>query len=271
MDAVANEPWIPDFSEDSPWRWEWWRVGLAPEDLFTTLEAKYNTVPYRIQGDEAFHHDVSDAAHEAKNLDDFHARLALRRDQRLQELRKAWDSIAVKIVCSPSKVFGGHLTRWVAFQQFTSNRSLDALVLFFHSLLPPPTPATPQLRDPQLPGSPPVEADHHTEPLLPDTAPVSPCSLQVNPPEAAPTALQPPTPPPPPSLSPLPRQTARPSSPPTPLTRHAGVAKRRQHGRSSRQPDSDVKQQPTRQRKGLVTKTRASRRLAGRAPEFGGP
>ena len=29
-------------------------------------------VSYRIQGDEAFHHDVSDAAHEAKDLDDFY-------------------------------------------------------------------------------------------------------------------------------------------------------------------------------------------------------
>ncbi len=183
--AKIENTWIPDFSENSPWRWEWWKVGLAPEDLFTTLEAKYNTVPYRIQGDEAFHHDVSDAAHEAKNLDDFHAKLALRRDRRLQELRKAWDSVAIKIICSPSKVFGGDLTHWAAFQQFTSNRSLDALVLFFHSLLPPPAPAAPQLRDPQLrdpqlPGSPPVETDH-TEPSLPDTALASPCSPQAKP------------------------------------------------------------------------------------------
>ena len=90
MDAGAYEPWIPDFDGNSRWRWEWWKVGLQPEALFTTLEAQYNTVPYRIQDDEAFHHDVSDAAHEAKNVDDFHARLARRRDERLQELRKAW-------------------------------------------------------------------------------------------------------------------------------------------------------------------------------------
>ncbi|KAK4194275.1 hypothetical protein QBC40DRAFT_153226, partial [Triangularia verruculosa] len=58
------------------WRWEWWKVGLAPEDLFTKLETKYNIVPYRIQGNEVFYHNVSDAAHKAKNIDDFYARLA---------------------------------------------------------------------------------------------------------------------------------------------------------------------------------------------------
>ncbi|KAK4243183.1 hypothetical protein C7999DRAFT_36493 [Corynascus novoguineensis] len=128
MDAGAREPWIPDFTENSPWRWEWWKVGLAPEDLFTKLEAKYNTVPYRIQGDEAFHHDVSDAAHKAKNIDDFYTRLALRRDGRLQELRKAWDSIALKIICSPS-IFGDdldRLTHWLAAFRGTSDRVVAA-------------------------------------------------------------------------------------------------------------------------------------------------
>jgi hypothetical protein len=111
MDAGAHEPQIPVFWGNSPWRWEWWKVGLEPADLFTTLEAKYQPVPYRIQGDEAFHHGASDAAQEAKNLDDFHARLASRRDERLQELRKAWYSVALKIVCAPSKAFAGDLTR----------------------------------------------------------------------------------------------------------------------------------------------------------------
>ncbi|KAK0744512.1 hypothetical protein B0T21DRAFT_304090 [Apiosordaria backusii] len=210
MDAGAREPWIPDFTENSPWRWEWWKVGLAPEDLYTKLEAKYNTVPYRIQGDEAFHHDVSDAAHEAKNIDDFYARLALRRDERLQELRKAWDSIAIKIICSPS-IFGDdldRLTHWCAFQQFTSSRSLDSIVLFFNSFLPPTTPAAPQLRDTRLSGSPPSEADR-TESSLPDTAAGSP---QANPLDSTPRARQQPTPPPPPPLSPPPRRTTRRSS-----------------------------------------------------------
>lgn len=64
-------------------------MGLAPKDLFTTLEEQYNTVPCRIQNDEAFHHDIGDAAYNAKNTDDFHTRLACRRDERLQQLRKA--------------------------------------------------------------------------------------------------------------------------------------------------------------------------------------
>lgn len=135
MDAGPYEPWIPDFDDNSRWRWEWWKVGLQPEALFTTLEAQHNTVPYRIQDDEAFHHDVSDAAHEAKNVDDFHARLARRRDERLQELRKAWTRVSLGLLYSKT-MLDEPPTRWGAFQHFTSNRSLDSIVNFF-PLAPP--------------------------------------------------------------------------------------------------------------------------------------
>lgn len=281
MDAGTREPLNPDFTGNSPWRWEWWKVGLAPEDLFTTLAAKYNTVPYRIQGDEAFHHDVSDAAHEAKNIDDFYTRLACRRHERLQELRKAWDSIAIDIICSPT-IFGDdldRLTHWCAFQQFTSSRSLDSIVLFFNSFLPPTTLAAPQLRDTQLSGSPPSEADR-TESSLPDTAVGSP---QANPPDPTTRARQQPTPPPPPPpplpLLPPPRRTTRRSSP---LDRpHAGAEKRRQQqGRPSRQRASDAQagigaqnpsfsrhKRPFRQGKASRKGTRTSLRLAGLPPD----
>ncbi len=155
MDTGAHKSWIPDFDDNSPWRWEWWRVGLQPEDLFTTLAAQHNTVLCCIQDDEAFHHDVSDAAHEAENVDDFHARLTCRCEERLQELRKAWDSVAIRIVCSLSRAFGSDPTCWSAFRHLTSNHSLDSIVLFFNTLLPPLTPAP-------------------AEELLLDTAPVSP-------------------------------------------------------------------------------------------------
>ena len=57
MDTGARGHWMPDFTDGSPWRWEWWKVGLNSEDLFTTLQDEYNTVLCRIQGDVAFHHD----------------------------------------------------------------------------------------------------------------------------------------------------------------------------------------------------------------------
>ncbi|KAK0744612.1 hypothetical protein B0T21DRAFT_407697 [Apiosordaria backusii] len=60
MNADAGEPWIPDFEDNSPWRWEW------------------------IQDDEAFHYDVSNAAHKVKDVNDFRTKLALRREKRLQ-------------------------------------------------------------------------------------------------------------------------------------------------------------------------------------------
>ncbi len=273
MDAGAYEPWIPDFDDNSRWRWEWWKVGLQPEALFTTLEAQHNTVPYRIQDDEAFHHDVSDAAHEAKNVDDFHARLARRRDERLQELRKAWTRVSLGLLYSKT-MLDEPPTRWGAFQHFTSNRSLDSIVNFFHSLLPSETPTASLLRDAQLPRSPPVEADH-TEELLPDTAPASP-SLQAsplpkNPPDAAPRAPQPYLPPPRP-----PCRTTRHSSSPIPLTRHADVGKRRQRAsqRSNgvQKPSPSQRKPPARQGKAQASanRTRASRRLAGHSPEFPG-
>jgi hypothetical protein len=118
------------------------RAGVAPEDVFTKLNKQYNTVPYRIQDDEAFHHDVGDAAHEAKNVDDFHTRLAICRDERLQELRKAGEKVSIKILLW-STMLDDHPTSWSAFQHFTSNRSLDAIVFLSYSLLPPKTPAVP--------------------------------------------------------------------------------------------------------------------------------
>lgn len=252
MDANAREPWQPSFEDSSPWRWEWWKFGLGPEDLFSSLSEKYNTVPYRIQRHEAFHHDVSEIAHEAGDLDDFHRRLALRREERLQELRKAWDSVAIDIVWTPS-VFGDNPRRWNAFRHFSSNRSLDSLILFFQSLLPHPQPVNPPLQDPLPAGSTSVKANND-EPSLSDTEPASPASKdgpRANLTGPSPSEIHgtpedheeqrsnqsqqadegrmrlPFSAPPPP-----PRNSRRPS-PPT-LTAEAGVAKRRR-GRPSKQ------------------------------------
>jgi hypothetical protein len=166
--------------------------------------------------------------------------------------------------------------RWSAFQHFTSNRSLDSIVLFFHSLLPPQVPAAPRLRDARPPGPPPAEADRIESPLPDTTLGSSPAS----PPDLAPMAPQPQPPPPLPPLSPPPRHTT--SS--TRLTRHASVANRQQPGRPSRQraskakgasnhapnPSSTQNKRPSRQRKAPRATTRASLRLAGRPPEFEG-
>lgn len=93
-------------------------VWYGTEDLFTTLDEKYNTVPYRIQSYKAFHHDVSAIAHEASDLADFHARLAVRRDEGLREMRKAWDNVSVNIVWNP-EVFNDNPRRWNAFRNFS--------------------------------------------------------------------------------------------------------------------------------------------------------
>lgn len=242
---------------------------MASEDLFTTLDAQYNTAPYRIQGNEAFHHDVSEVAHEAKNLEDFHARLALRRDKRLQELRKAWDSISIDMFMSTS-VFDHHPRRWSAFQHFTSNRSLDSLVLFFTSLLPPCDPTAPPLRGRRPSGSASAKSSQ-TESPPPDAAPATPTGWgspahSLSPIDAGGDFVdqeeprsdenrqgvtgkglrpRPPAPPPPPRPSPRPRRTTtRDSSVPT-LTKGAGIFKRSHGRRPSR--TSTARQGTTRQ------------------------
>ncbi|KAK0736053.1 hypothetical protein B0T21DRAFT_411259 [Apiosordaria backusii] len=296
MDAGAHEPWIPNFDGNSPWRWEWWKFGMAPEDLFTTLDAQYNTAPFRIQGNEAFHHDVSEVAREAKTLDDFHAKLALRRDERLQELRKAWDGIFINMLYK-TKVFDRHPHRWSAFGHFVANHSLDSLVLFFNSLLPSSDPTAPSLRGRRPSGSASAKSSQ-TESPLPDTAPASPTGcggpahslphihtggdfedqkeprsdenrqgatgseLRPRPPAPPPPSTRPPPPPPPPR-----RTTTRHWSAQT-LTKDAGIAKRRHGCHPSRQGATDPAQRGKGSLDKKLTTTRTSRRLAGKPPEY---
>ncbi|KAL2165652.1 hypothetical protein VTG60DRAFT_4069 [Thermothelomyces hinnuleus] len=163
MDADAREPWRPSFDDNSPWRWEWWKFGFAPQDLFESLAKQYNTAPYWIQSYQAFHHDVNEIVREARDLDDFHRRLAIRRDERLQELRKAWDDISIRVVMTPS-IFDNMPDNWDAFRQFSWNRSMDSLILFFQSLLASPHPVAPSLQTQQLPDSAPVNSTQPSHP-----------------------------------------------------------------------------------------------------------
>ncbi|KAL2260333.1 hypothetical protein VTK26DRAFT_5674 [Humicola hyalothermophila] len=121
---------------------------MNPEDLFQTLAEQYNTVPYNIQDRVAFHHDVSDAAHEAKNLDEFHKKLAIRRAERLQELLKAWNSVTLDAILEPGAM-SDDKDRLNAFINFTQNPSWDTLILFINSLIPrPQAPPAPPIQDP---------------------------------------------------------------------------------------------------------------------------
>ena len=147
---------------------------MKPEDLFRTLHKQYNTVPYKIQGYEAFHHDVDEIAAEAEDKADFHRRLSLRRDQRIGEITRAWDNISPKLLYQ-SPVLDDDPKRVTAFLGFTSNLSLDGLMLFFFfdSLCPRPpasSPPPPPLQDNRLLGIAPVNV---ADEVAPDSGPFS--------------------------------------------------------------------------------------------------
>ncbi|KAH6623268.1 hypothetical protein F5144DRAFT_582848 [Chaetomium tenue] len=297
MDAGSRKPWRPDFEDDSPWRWEWWKFGMTAEDLFTTLDEKYNTAPYRIQSYEAFHHDVNEIAHEARDLADFHARLALRREKRLQEMREAWDSVSRTIIWN-TEVLNDNPRRWNAFRNFSWNRSLDSIVQFFQSLLPPPTPPGPQLHEAPFSGSVAIEP---TQAVPPEEAVLSSPATEAREANLRPPAKTAYLPPPIDAgdargrmdeqggngenraAAPQPSRHIATRQSPT-LTRSAGVTKsRRSHpsrkgARTPRHPRKDAQKaaspkenkRPAQQPMKAPYETRASRRLAGHTPEFSG-
>ncbi|KUI65135.1 hypothetical protein VM1G_00660 [Cytospora mali] len=125
----------PDFSEPQ-WSWPSWKFGLSLDSLFGNLYEQYNTIPIPIQEPIAFHHDVSEACHTATTLAEFHVLLAKRRDRRLHELRRCWDSISQDIASYPP-FLEGNLTdispdeRWGAFLHFSREFSFDALAGYF--------------------------------------------------------------------------------------------------------------------------------------------
>lgn len=183
-------PVTPNFDGNSPWRWAWAKFGMEPEDLVKTLAEQYNiTVPCQIQGLEAFHHDVSAIGAEANDTGEFHQMLARRRDQRLEEIREAWNEISVDAFCQ-STILDDNPNYVKAFLHFTSNFSFDSLVILLRLFLQPLQTPPPQLLDTAHVNA--AEAVHpqlgqvSPELPLPDTALVdptaTPCKLgaQVN-------------------------------------------------------------------------------------------
>ncbi|KAH7024988.1 uncharacterized protein B0I36DRAFT_366886 [Microdochium trichocladiopsis] len=136
------EPWHPvletpdDWAAHPAWRWPWWKLGLQPNDLFTSLHEQYNTYRAPLQDFEAFHHDISEAAAAAADTADFHRRMAIRQKERLTEMIAALDHVALRVTASPG-VFDGasSASTWADSVAFFRHRSLDAIVRFFGGLV----------------------------------------------------------------------------------------------------------------------------------------
>ncbi|KAI9781446.1 MAG: hypothetical protein M1816_002367 [Peltula sp. TS41687] len=117
--------------------WPWWKFEMQPDDLFTTLHDQYNTLPSAIQGHDAFHSDVCEISREARDSDQFKQMMRARRALRLEELNNALEYSAQQIVGDPA-LLGNNTRQWPYALQIFRFKSLDALVGYFTSFLPPP-------------------------------------------------------------------------------------------------------------------------------------
>ncbi|KAL7796540.1 hypothetical protein V8C37DRAFT_372098 [Trichoderma ceciliae] len=149
MDYILPKP---DYLIDVEWEWPWNNVGLDPEDLFTTLHARFNTRVLPIQDPESFHRDVRECASFTSDEDEFYSKLEERKAQRIAELVKAWGDIRSIVGTCPQvltcpkcydkkkELDGGWPTdtlndpmvmRWGAFCKLSRTASFDSLITFF--------------------------------------------------------------------------------------------------------------------------------------------
>ena len=123
-----------DFDDHRQFIWEHWRVGFELDDIFGVLHDQFNTVPFFIQDQVAFHQDVADVAEQSNGQQEFLKKLKMRRDDRLQEL------ITFKRI-NTSLLLRGYGS--LDAEQFTALRNLcytasfDSLVSFLGSLVGP--------------------------------------------------------------------------------------------------------------------------------------
>ncbi|KAK0732519.1 hypothetical protein B0T21DRAFT_290769 [Apiosordaria backusii] len=126
-----------DDPAETCWSWPHWKFGLRRDDLFTKLHDQYNTVPTPILDPEAFHHDVYEISNEANTADEFHSLLRERKQQRMRELNDSLESAAFEIIANPSLI---GTDQWQHAVQLFRTKSLDSLVRYFSSYLPPDHP-----------------------------------------------------------------------------------------------------------------------------------
>ncbi|KAL8383700.1 hypothetical protein RB595_010753 [Gaeumannomyces hyphopodioides] len=216
---------------------------------------KYNTEPSPILNAEAFHHDVHDCATRASKIDEFHRLLAERKQQRLKELRDAFNKIATKIICNPSEPPDDI---WWPAARFIRHPTLDHLVQLFEALLsagcfpeiqgPPNCSAMPPFALKATP------ADSEPRPAPSDTRP-NVEELLATPPQTSAVGHQSPKPPPQPTVQMRDAGTQtefRVTKKKAPASRRTGAASRKSIVASSRLEDS-----PSAERYNLRTRTSA--------------
>ena len=133
-------PWkerrVVDYDYEPEFLWPSGNVGLEQEALFTDLHDRFNTVPFFLQDEEAFHCDVSEIANDVENQAEFYARLQKRKDERLEELNRMMRYLSYFMG-------GGHFDQQMGkpqqykFIRLQRNGSFDSLITFLSSFLGP--------------------------------------------------------------------------------------------------------------------------------------
>lgn len=122
-----------DFDQ-SEFQWPYWRVGCQEQDLFGELSERFNKMPTPtfIQDPEAFHRDVAEIALQARDKEDFFARMEERKEKRLNELldfrKELWHLLHRSSSMNTYQLL--HFTRFYNFA------SLDTILALCASLLP---------------------------------------------------------------------------------------------------------------------------------------
>lgn len=132
---MDTRPTNTDYS-DPRWYWPSWKFHLPLDALFDDLYDQYNTLPMPIQDPTAFHHDVSEITAAAATIEEFHVLMGKRRTQRIQELRKCWDAVSIRIATYPPVLQGdadevAASERWSAFLHLSREFSFDAIARYF--------------------------------------------------------------------------------------------------------------------------------------------
>lgn len=87
-----------DFVEEPQYQWPSWLVGHRMDALFGELHERFNTAPLFLLDHVSFHRDVLELVIASENKAEFEARLQKRRDERLEEMTRAFDDVVGRLV-----------------------------------------------------------------------------------------------------------------------------------------------------------------------------
>lgn len=116
------------------WDWPFWKFGYGHnEALFKELHAKYNSIPCAIQDPFAWHLDVCGVADIANTREEFETLLKKRRDERFDELTKAWHDIAIMLISESYRftALQDETDCWVRLIRISRHFSYDSIIGFF--------------------------------------------------------------------------------------------------------------------------------------------